>query len=98
MEAEAVFEEKGWRALWKAVLDQAFKDAEGNVGTYDQREDARAWFASSRRDIGSFLWICEVLDLEPEITLARHDPTAHTMPHPVTVLFGHPEHAFAAAL
>ena len=98
METEAVFEEKGWRALWKAVLDQAFKDAEGKVGTYDQREDARAWFTSSRRDIGSFLWICEVLDLEPEITRARRDHTERMMPRPVKVLSGYSERVVAAAL
>ena len=31
---------------------------------------ARAWFLSSNRDPGSFLWVCDRLDLEP--TAVRH--------------------------
>jgi hypothetical protein len=97
MQDEIVFSEKGWRALWRAVLDQAFKDAEGRVGTYAHRKDAREWFRSTGKDIGTFLWICEVLDVDPEVTLARLDQDGNMIPNSVRPLFGYQEHAFAAA-
>ena len=43
------------------------------MGTYEYRKDTRTWFQSDRKDIGSFLWICEVLDLDPQFALARVD-------------------------
>jgi hypothetical protein len=97
MQDEIVFSEKGWRALWRAVLDQAFKDAEGRVGTYAHRKDAREWFRSNGEDIGSFLWICEVLELDPQVTLARLDDGDNMVPPPMRV-FDYQKPAFMAAL
>ena len=61
----------GYKKLWFAVLVQAIKDAEGYVsGPKDYSnliitEGARAWFLSKNQGIGSFLWICPMLDLNP---------------------------------
>ncbi|TET63088.1 hypothetical protein E3J48_03070 [Candidatus Aerophobetes bacterium] len=52
--------EKTCKRLWHAVLEQAIKDAHWDVA-------ARAWFWSKNQGIGSFLWICSVLGLSPEL-------------------------------
>ena len=94
---ERAVSELGAKNLWKAVLEQAFKDAQGKVGTYECSRNARVWFQSDSKDIGSFLWICEVLDLEPEVTLGRvYDGVSITPPH----MRGFPRQgqAFMAAL
>lgn len=61
----------GYKKLWFTVLEQAISDAEGHVeGPKDYRklitERARAWFFRKNQGIGSFLWICLMLDLKPE--------------------------------
>ena len=61
----------GYKKLWFAVLEQAINDAEGHVeGPKDYRklitERARAWFFRKNQGIGSFLWLCLMLDLNPE--------------------------------
>ena len=48
------------RQLWAAVLGLALEDLEGtNTGNR-----ARAWFASDYYEPGSFLWICDHLELD----------------------------------
>ena len=67
--------------LWGAVLAQAYQDVQGDFMLYvpgnpAQRqsfeikrgyilEDARRWFEGDRNMIGSFLFVCDVLDLDP---------------------------------
>ena len=59
------------RGLWAGVLIQAIKDLAGYGRVYKQRErvrvqyHARVWFTSDSRDVGSFRWICDELELEP---------------------------------
>ena len=59
------------RGLWAGVLIQAVKDLAGYGRVYKQRERARVqyfarlWFADDNREVGSFLWICDELELEP---------------------------------
>jgi len=63
-----VFEKK----LWAAVLLQAFLDLEvltfGNLTQSSlARVQAEGWIRSNRNDyIGSFLYVCDALDLDPE--------------------------------
>jgi hypothetical protein len=61
------------KKLWSAVLELAYDDAIGKV--YSRHlasrrvliESARAWFNSkTRRDPGSFLWVCDTLDFDPK--------------------------------
>ena len=61
------------KKLWAAVLVQAFSDLEGMtfgqqaIRTDIAREQAERWIYSNDRSyIGSFLYVCEVLDLNPE--------------------------------
>ena len=63
---------EGCKRLWLAVLVQALKDArcgiEHRMGHARDviSENARAWFASQDPGIGSFHWICTILEIEPE--------------------------------
>ena len=53
------------KRLWTAVLAQAVTDAKGNY--YRDREEAREWFLSENYETASFLWICDVLGLDPDL-------------------------------
>ena len=53
-----------YKRLWFAVLEQALTDAKGKH--YSYREEAREWFLSEKYETASFLWICDVLDLDPD--------------------------------
>ena len=51
--------------LWSAVLDQAIEDVlkfQGSVFA----ERTVAWFEGECKEVGSFHWICRILDLNPE--------------------------------
>lgn len=55
--------------LWAAVLFQAIHDVhikETEKHPRYWRDDARAWCAINRTDIGSFIWICELFDMDAE--------------------------------
>ena len=53
------------RNLWSAVLKQAIKDAsEYHCGFFAER--ALSWFEDESKEIGSFQWICSILNLNPE--------------------------------
>lgn len=59
--------------LWVEVLRNAICEA-GAPGvdwrTATRRTEARAWLESDEGHVGSYRWICEMLNLEPE-TLRR---------------------------
>lgn len=57
------------RQLWAAVMQQAIDD----LGDENERirEDARVWFHSDLTGVPSFLWICALLELDPEAVLSR---------------------------
>jgi len=52
------------KRLWYAVLEQAVKDAQGYYNS--RREEARQWLFSENHGAASFLWICDVLGLDPD--------------------------------
>ena len=59
------------RSLWVAVLDRAIRDAQGDVSPHvepkhDLVRKARAWMESENGAVGSFLWVCGMLDLDPD--------------------------------
>jgi hypothetical protein len=58
--------EETCKRLWIAVLKQAIKDARGNY--HRNREKALSWFNSENQGTGSFLWICNILSLNPNVT------------------------------
>jgi hypothetical protein len=59
-------------ALWQSVLWIAIEDARGKVKMIQRhqkeilRRDAMAWLNSPKRDVGDFLWICDLLNLSPQ--------------------------------
>lgn len=66
------------RQIWAAVLNQAVDDLSGagtdRAGPCHKNARAiistraRRWFAAANRGIGSFVWICHILDLDPDRT------------------------------
>ena len=73
---------EGSKRLWAAVLEQAIEDVRREHGHADR---ARAWFQSEREGVGSFLWICRMLDIDPGSTRKKVMLT-----HP-GILVKHPE-------
>ena len=57
--------DKEYRELWAAVLKQAIEDAQKYIGSFAM-EKAHQWFKNESDEVGSFLWICSILDLAPE--------------------------------
>lgn len=56
-----------YRRIWAAVLQLAVGEALGTMycTAYQQRE-ARKWVRDTKTNLGSFTWICRLLDVEPE--------------------------------
>lgn len=52
-----------YRRLWAAVAQQAVDDLHDTA--VNLPGPARAWFRDERMFIGSFLWVCQVLELDP---------------------------------
>jgi hypothetical protein len=65
------------RNLWLAVMSLALADLTATE-TPLQRS-ARAWFLSSNRDPGSFLWVCDRLGLEPTAVRRRQFGLIHDL-------------------
>jgi hypothetical protein len=69
--------QKACKKLWVAVLDRAIKDALEEVPANESQprefivQGAQAWFRSQSQRVGSFLWICAVLDLHPQLVRKR---------------------------
>ena len=57
--------EQKYRNLWAAVLKQAIKDS--RQCSKDSFNNPRLWFISESQEVGSFLWICAVLNIDPEL-------------------------------
>ena len=64
------------KKLWAAVLKDALDCLSGHVSAEVSRakrvaevEKAREWFLSERKDAGSFIWVCKMLDLASELIL-----------------------------
>ncbi|GAB0057706.1 hypothetical protein SIID45300_02038 [Candidatus Magnetaquicoccaceae bacterium FCR-1] len=50
------------RRLWAAVLERAILDLQDRT----TRADAITWIRSHRHGVGSFHWICQQLDMDPD--------------------------------
>jgi hypothetical protein len=63
--------------LWSRVLLQAMWDLAGIRANLPKRElprlqrRTRAWFLAREESPGSFIWICNILALEPEAVRSR---------------------------
>jgi len=64
------------RNLWSAVLALGLKEAtsirgiKNIAGEYRDtiHQEVRRWVQSNEDTIGSFVWICKFLDLDPSVT------------------------------
>jgi hypothetical protein len=63
--------------LWSDVLRLAFEDARGGLlgvspryGDRAVATDALQWFRSEVDEVGSFVWICDLLGLDPDAVRA----------------------------
>ena len=62
------------KRLWSAVLEDAFhccvkghvSGESSRVRKQEEIENAKAWFLSEKTDIGTFLWVCRTLNLDPK--------------------------------
>ena len=54
-----------YRNLWSAVLKQAIEDVAKYPGGLIS-ERTLSWFENKCEEIGSFQWICNILNLNPE--------------------------------
>lgn len=56
---------KVYQNLWSAVLKQAIKDVSKYNGEFFV-ERTLSWFEDESEEVGSFRWICSILNLNPE--------------------------------
>jgi hypothetical protein len=59
--------DQNYRNLWAAVLKQAIKDARQSVD--NSLTSPGSWFRSKSHTLGSFLWICGVLNIDPSLAM-----------------------------
>jgi hypothetical protein len=56
------------KRLWAAVLIGAIKDVKKLAAAKSRdsvsKEEAKAWLQSDSKETGSFLWICEIFNLD----------------------------------
>ena len=69
------FDPDAARSLWTAVLARAVDDYRYKGATKESiayRKDARQWIdCSSYKGVGSFAYVCEALDLDPDAVRDR---------------------------
>ena len=63
--------EKACKRLWHAVLDRAIRDMVDPRTRFRDREEALEWFESERQEVGSFLWVCNILGFNPGTVRTR---------------------------
>jgi hypothetical protein len=73
--------------LWTAVILQAIDDLDRRTSltTRSAQDSAREWFASESDAVGSFIWTCHVIDLDPNFISSRL-AKKHRMKNPVEVV------------
>jgi hypothetical protein len=58
-----------YKKLWFAVLNQAIGDALNDTSTPIMKRYAVDFFLDKKNSVGTFCWICDFLDLNPEYIL-----------------------------
>ena len=53
--------------LWTQVILRAINDLDGHraVISPSAQDSAREWFASESDSVGSFIWTCQIIDVDP---------------------------------
>jgi len=57
--------------LWFAVLLQSIEDALSFSLDESTVAAAKRWFRAAREDVGSFIWVCNAINLDSETVLQR---------------------------
>jgi hypothetical protein len=54
--------------LWTQVIVQAINDLDGQTSLTpgSAQDSARQWFASASDRVGSFIWTCQIIDVDPD--------------------------------
>lgn len=62
------------RAFWLGVIGQAVRDLlfpEVERTTPEERADAYDWLVSGSEETYSYLWVCEMTDVHPDVARRR---------------------------
>jgi hypothetical protein len=53
--------------LWTQVIVQAINDLDGQTSSTSgaAQDSARHWFASASDGVGSFIWTCQIINVDP---------------------------------
>lgn len=57
--------------LWFAVLLQSIEDALSFTLDESTCAAAKRWFRADREDVGSFIWVCNAINLDSDSVLQR---------------------------
>jgi hypothetical protein len=59
--------------LWTQVIIQAINDLDGRTSLTpgSAKDSARQWFASESHEVSSFIWTCQIINLDPDFIRSR---------------------------
>jgi hypothetical protein len=59
--------------LWTQVILQAIDDLDGRSSSIpgSAQDSAREWFASESDAVGSFIWTCQIINVDPSFIRSR---------------------------
>lgn len=59
--------------LWTQVILQAINDLHGRTSLTPNsaKDSAREWFASDSDSVGSFIWTCQIINVDPNFIRSR---------------------------
>jgi hypothetical protein len=57
--------------LWTRVILQAIDDLDRSSTSSSARDSARKWFASESDAVGSFIWTCQIINVDPYFIRSR---------------------------
>jgi hypothetical protein len=59
--------------LWTQVILQAINDLDGRTSSIpgSAQDSAREWFASESDAVGSFIWTCQIINVDPNFIRSR---------------------------
>ena len=65
--------------LWAEVILRAIADLDRDTKICSRSDQlsARAWFSSDRDELGTFLWACQAINVDPNFIRSRLDKRHH---------------------
>ena len=82
--------------LWTQVILQAINDLDGRTSSIpgSAQNSAREWFASESDGVGSFIWTCQIINVDPNFIRSQLTKKLR-MKHPVQIMLSRAERAKA---